>query len=206
MRHSAHPLRRASAPSCFFRREEPYAGDKALFPSVCLRPPSPQALPPFLSLRPSLCRPSPPPFHARASARPPPPCPSLCHPPSPSPCLTTSSASPTRPDLPYRFRRRYPAPRRPFPHQIQVHRVAVLLHELGGGEQQRRVVPAELHDQGPVLGVGVEVALSVRPARSAVHGFRDEEGGWDGCVRVGRRGAIIHKRAGKDGERTWQQQ
>lgn len=36
--------------------------------------------------------------------------------------------------------------------------------------------------------------------------FRDEEGGWDGCVRVGRRGAIIHKRAGKDGERTWQQQ
>lgn len=47
-------------------------------------------------------------------------------------------------------------------HQVQVDRVALLLHELGGCQQQRRVVTAELHDQGSILRVRIEVALAVR--------------------------------------------
>lgn len=49
-------------------------------------------------------------------------------------------------------------------YQIQVHRIAVILHELGRRQQQCRVVAAELHDQGPVLGVRIKVALAVRSA------------------------------------------
>lgn len=48
------------------------------------------------------------------------------------------------------------------PHQVQVHRVAVLLDELGGRQQQRGVVAAELHDERPIFRVGVEVALAIR--------------------------------------------
>ncbi|CAN0325972.1 unnamed protein product, partial [Ectocarpus sp. 4 AP-2014] len=52
-------------------------------------------------------------------------------------------------------------PHTPF-HQVQVDRVALLLHELGGCQQQHRVVTAELHDQRSILRVRIEVALAVR--------------------------------------------
>ena len=46
-------------------------------------------------------------------------------------------------------------------HKVQVHRVAILLHVLCGRQEQRGIVPAELHEQRAVLRVRVEVGISI---------------------------------------------
>ena len=46
-------------------------------------------------------------------------------------------------------------------HKVQVHRVAILLHVLCGRQEQRGIVPAELHEQRAVLRVRVEVGFSI---------------------------------------------